>query len=92
MDILQCPNGLEYPRLGLVVAKKVLPRAVDRNRVKRVLREAFRLGQWELGGLDVVVRVKTNSDNAAYRADWDEFTRAISVNKPAEPPMGTMAE
>ena len=29
------------PRLGLIIAKKVLPRAVDRNAVRRVLREAF---------------------------------------------------
>lgn len=41
-------------RLGIVVAKKQLPRAVDRNRAKRLLREAFRAcpeafpGDWDV--------------------------------------------
>ena len=42
-------------RLGLAVARKHLPRAVARNRVKRVAREAFRAMAAELGGLDVVL-------------------------------------
>lgn len=32
------------PRFGLTVTKKVAPRAVDRNRMRRRLREALRLG------------------------------------------------
>ncbi len=35
-------NGLDHPRLGISVAKRRLPGAVDRNRVKRVIREIFR--------------------------------------------------
>ncbi|MCL2524449.1 MAG: ribonuclease P protein component [Betaproteobacteria bacterium] len=44
-------------RLGLVVGKKFLPRAVDRNRCKRVLREQFRLRRGELPACDVVARL-----------------------------------
>ena len=29
-------------RLGMVIAKKNIPRAVDRNKIKRVMREVFR--------------------------------------------------
>lgn len=48
-------NELDYPRLGLVVSKKV-GNAVARNRWKRALREAFRLQQHELPqSLDLVV-------------------------------------
>ncbi len=36
------PETVRASRLGIVVAKKQLPRAVDRNRAKRLLREAFR--------------------------------------------------
>jgi len=38
------------------VPKRVFPRAVDRNRVKRVLREWFRK-QAGLGGRDILIRV-----------------------------------
>ena len=53
------PNGLDYSRLGLVVPKRLLPRAVDRNRAKRLLREWFRRNQTVLVGRDLLVRLGT---------------------------------
>jgi ribonuclease P protein component len=41
--ILSEPNGTEMPRLGLVIGKKNVPTAVARNKIKRVVRETFRL-------------------------------------------------
>jgi len=41
-------------RLGLAVSRKALPRAVDRNRIKRIVREAFRSRHWHCC-VDVVV-------------------------------------
>ncbi len=58
LDILVAPNGLNYARLGLIIPKKIVATAVGRNRVKRLLREGFRLHQAELAGLDVVARLK----------------------------------
>lgn len=85
LDIFFRDNGLLFPRLGLIVPKKVLARAVDRNRVKRVLREAFRLAQAELGGLDVVIRVKAAGRDADYRRQWDQFVARRARRAMAEP-------
>lgn len=49
-------NNLGASRLGLIVAKRVLRRAVDRNRAKRVIRESFRK-RCDLPALDIVVRL-----------------------------------
>jgi len=51
------PNQVGYPRLGMVIAKRLLARAVDRNRVKRCVRESFRQVLPELPACDFVVRL-----------------------------------
>jgi len=42
-------------RLGVVASKRTFPRAVDRARVKRLMRESFRLIRHRLSGTDDVV-------------------------------------
>jgi ribonuclease P protein component len=44
------------PRLGILVSKKHAARAVERNRIKRCIREAFRLEQEALGAMDLLIR------------------------------------
>lgn len=53
--ILARLNDLEHPRLGLVIGKKSVKLSVERNRIKRVIRDSFRLNQELLAGLDIVV-------------------------------------
>jgi ribonuclease P protein component len=50
-------NPIGYPRLALVVPKRLVKTAVGRNRIKRFAREAFRQRQAELGGRDFVLRL-----------------------------------
>jgi ribonuclease P protein component len=51
-------NGQEFPRVGLAVAVKTAGNAVARNRLRRLVRESFRLHQKELPAVDVVVAAK----------------------------------
>ncbi|MBI2286664.1 MAG: ribonuclease P protein component [Nitrosomonadales bacterium] len=51
-------NGERNARLGIIVAKKTLSGAADRNRVKRIIREAFRQHNIKQCKLDVVVMAR----------------------------------
>lgn len=53
--VLARSNSLGHPRVGLVFSKKNVRRAVDRNRLKRLVRESIRLQQHRLPAVDVVV-------------------------------------
>jgi len=51
-------NGKKNARLGIVASKRILPGAVQRSRVKRVIREAFRQHNIKNQQLDLVVMVR----------------------------------
>ena len=52
------PNLSRSGRLGVTVGKRVVARAVDRNYIKRTLREMFRLHAQDFYGMDVVVQLR----------------------------------
>lgn len=53
--ILARPNGLDHACIGFVLSKKNVRLAVQRNRVRRIIRESFRLNQHNLPPVDIVV-------------------------------------
>lgn len=60
-------NGLSYNRLGLTVGTKV-GHAVVRNRIRRRLREAYRLAETEyVSGYDIVIVARTRAADATYQ-------------------------
>lgn len=74
-------NGGSLPRLGLIISKKSIRRAVDRNRVKRLVRESFRLCQTRLSGLDVVIMSRAGLGelpNPKLRAVLDKHWDALA--------------
>jgi ribonuclease P protein component len=58
------PNGLAHPRIGLAVAVKTAGNGVARNRIRRLIREAFRLAQHDLPAVDIVVAAKISTREA----------------------------
>jgi ribonuclease P protein component len=52
-------------RLGMMVTRRHAAASTDRNRIKRCIREAFRLEQGRLGSLDLVVRPPLGASAAA---------------------------
>ncbi len=62
ITILITQNNCERNRLGLAIAKKRVKLAVQRNRIKRQIRESFRLNQHKLPHIDMVVMVKSGTD------------------------------
>ena len=73
--ILGCWTDKEGPRLGIIVAKKNIARATQRNRIKRIVRESFRSRRVALGAADLVVLARKdlqfleNSDCQSYIHD-----------------------
>ena len=72
------PNSIGQARLGVVVAKRLAPRAVTRNLIKRLAREVFRKAS--LGGVDCIVRLS----QAPLRRQSSAATRTLRVMLGAE--------
>lgn len=72
-------------RLGLAIAKRYVRRAHERNRLKRLARETWRLMQSELGGVDLVVmsgKAAQAADNATLRLQLHKLFLLFSPRNP----------
>lgn len=79
LTILFRENNLGHARLGLALSKKMIAKAHDRNRIKRMIREAFR--QEELPAVDMIflarhgVAIQSNATiNAGLSRVWKKLT------------------
>ena len=48
-------NNLSHARLGCVIPKRRVKKAIHRNRIKRIIRESFRLNQHLVAGFDIII-------------------------------------
>ncbi len=77
-------NGQPGCRLGQAVSRRVSKRAVDRNRIKRVVRESYRRQRSELGAFDIVLIARSSAaaqPNAALRADLARLWQKLAALK-----------
>jgi len=70
------PNNTQEIRLGLTVTKKV-GISVERNRIKRVIREVFRLYEGILPGNDLVVVARKSAVDLKYSQARNSLTNLL---------------
>lgn len=79
------PNGLGEARLGLAISKRVSKRAVERNRIKRLLRESFRRVRYQLPPMDLLVMAREQAAGLPgpdLLAEIDALWRKLPALKP----------
>ena len=72
--LLAAPGATLTSRLGVVVAKKHVRRAVRRNRIKRLVREQFRRHPFDKT-IDLVVLARSGADQMDNPSVWEELDR-----------------
>ncbi len=84
-------NGLGHARLGLAISKRVSKRAVDRNRIKRLLRESFRRVQHRLPAVDLMVMAReqvTTMPGSQLLLELDAmWLKLLAGHRPADEPL-----
>ena len=66
-------------RIGYVISAKTLPRAVDRNRLRRCLREVVRTLRPALNDYDVILRVRKALNRVELDAAVTEATGLLEA-------------
>lgn len=73
----------DQARLGITVSRRVSKRAVDRNRIRRQIRESFRLWRNRLAPMDYVVVARTaarDADRRVLREQLEQLWQRFSEN------------
>ncbi|HEX6508237.1 MAG TPA: ribonuclease P protein component [Chloroflexota bacterium] len=80
-------NNKGWPRLGLAVAVRTAGTGVERNRLRRIIRESFRLHQHELPSVDLIVSARGRAKDApspelhaSIAALWKKVTEQCAIS------------
>ncbi len=85
MTVFIVPSETDFQRLGITASKKAVGNAVNRNRAKRLLREAFRLSKAELnefdGKFDWVLNARRSLLKVKLEKPLEEFRQIVAKVK-----------
>jgi ribonuclease P protein component len=80
LQLIAAPAGTPPGRVGFVVGRKAFPRAVDRNRVRRLLREAVRRARPGIEAFDMILRATRGcprQDTRRFAVEADRLLAAL---------------
>ena len=79
-------NNIDHSRLGLAISRKRVKKATTRNKLKRIIRESFRLNKNLLTGLDIVVithkplrEIDTRKIAESIRRHWQRLIKCENL-------------
>jgi ribonuclease P protein component len=88
MTVFIVLSETDFQRLGITASKKAVGNAVNRNRAKRLLREAFRLSKRELNEFDRkfdwVLNARRNLLKVKLEKPLEEFRQIVAKVKNSE--------
>ena len=74
LQLIAAPAAQDPGRVGYVISRKAMPRAVDRNRLRRRLRENVRAVRPAIERYDIILRVRKSVRS-------DEIPRAVTESR-----------
>lgn len=83
--LLARDNALDHPRLGMVIGKKSVKLSVERNRLKRQIRESFRHNLELLTGWDIVIVAKRglgDLENEELKQQFGKLWKRLARSRP----------
>jgi ribonuclease P protein component len=79
LEVIAMPAQRACGRVGYVIGRRTMPRAVDRNRVRRMLREVLRAARPGVERYDVILRLKRAALRAEFARVRAEVLRCLAV-------------
>jgi ribonuclease P protein component len=77
LQMISTAAACDCGRVGIVIGRKALPRAVDRNRVRRMLRVRLTRARPAIERYDLVLRLKKAAPRAEFHLIADEATKLL---------------
>jgi ribonuclease P protein component len=82
LEVISMPAQRDCGRVGFVIGRRTLPRSVDRNRVRRMLRETLRARRPAIERFDLILRLKRGAVRGELAKVRAEALRCLAALAP----------